>query len=224
MFVIVARLQPNSFALGAKGSPREVAFPLLSHRVLDILLAVYTELSFSSRAQVFVPAQACRTIALFRGSRPSVRNGAATCLKRLPMSSPTWRGCRTHQRRTRTPRNCKKIESAPAFHLYLHVNGASLRSLDISGLFSTAFWGRSHRLPRRGDPADRRCDHCREAAPDLQGHALCSHCDATLRMRRLCRLELQIRKGFLATVRPAPESAWEGASQCAACGKLDNIA
>ena len=81
--------------------------------------------------------------------------------------------------------------------------------------------GRLYLLPRCGEPADRRCNHCREEAPDLQGHALCCHCDATLRMCRLCRLELQLRKGLRApTVRPASGSSWEGASQCANCGEI----
>ena len=82
-------------------------------------------------------AQACRTLALFRGNR--LLNGAATCLKRLPMSSPTRRACRAHQCRRRVPRDCRKIESALAFDLYLHVSGASLTSLESSGLFSTTF-------------------------------------------------------------------------------------
>ena len=83
-------------------------------------------------------AQACR-IALFRGSRPCcVLNGAATRLKRLP--SPTWRGCRTYQRRRRMPRDCRKIESALAFDLYLHVSGASLRNLACSGFSTTLSW------------------------------------------------------------------------------------
>ena len=166
-------------------------------------------------------AQACRTLALFRDNRPCCGlNGAATHLKRLPVSTPTWRDCRTYQRRRRMPRDCKKIESALALNLYLHVSGASLRNLACSGL-SAIFRGRLHLLPRCGNPTDRRCDHCCEAAPDLQGHALCCHCDATLRMCRLCRLELQLRKGLRTpTVRPAHESIWEGASQCAACGKI----
>ena len=37
------------------------------------------------------------------------------------------------------PRDCRKIESALAFDLYLHVSGASLRSLESFGLFSTTF-------------------------------------------------------------------------------------
>ena len=83
-------------------------------------------------------AQACRTLALFRDNRPCCGlNGAATRLKRLP--SPTWRGCRTYQRRKRMPRDCRKIESALAFNLYLHVIGASLRGLDISGDSTTFF-------------------------------------------------------------------------------------
>ena len=96
-----------------------------------------------------------------------------------------------------------------------------LDPLIVPGCSPPLFRGRLYLLPRCGEPADRRCDHCREEAPDLQGHALRFHCDATLRMCKLCRLELQIRKGFRApTIRPAPESAWEGASQCAACGKI----
>ena len=166
-------------------------------------------------------AQACRTLALFRDNRPCCGlNGAATHLKRLPVSTPTWRDCRTYQRRRRMPRDCKKIESALALNLYLHVSGASLRNLACSGL-SAIFRGRLHLLPRCGNPTDRRCDHCCEAAPDLQGHALCCHCDATLRMCRLCRLELQLRRGLRApTIRPASESSWEGASQCANCGEI----
>ena len=60
--------------------------------------------------------------------------------------------------------------------------------------YNWIFRGMLHLLPRCGEPADRRCDHCREEAPALQGHVLCSHCDATLRMCRLCRLELQLRE------------------------------
>ena len=165
-------------------------------------------------------AQACRTLALFRDNRPCCGlNGAATHLKRLP--APTWRGCRTYQRRRRMPRDCRKIESALAFNLYLHVIGASLRGLDISGDSTTLFRGRLHPLPRCGDPADRRCDHCRALKQNLPAHALCCHCDATLRMCRLCKLELQLRKELRTpTVRPASESSWEGASQCANCGEI----
>ena len=49
----------------------------------------YTESSFSSRAQVFVLAQACRTLAPLRGNKPNARYGAATCLKQPPVSSPS---------------------------------------------------------------------------------------------------------------------------------------
>ena len=57
---------------------------MLSDKVLG-----YIESSFSSRAQVFILAQACRTLAPFRGNKPSARNGAATCLKQPPVSSPS---------------------------------------------------------------------------------------------------------------------------------------
>ena len=75
-------------------------------------------------------------------------------------------------------------------------------------------------IPRCGHPTGDWCEHCNVAAPDLPSHALCSGCDASLRMCRLCRLELQLRKGpRIPTVRQAPGSAWNGASQCANCGK-----
>ena len=112
---------------------------MLSDKLLAILIVDYTESSFSSRAQVFVLAQACRTLAPLRGNKPNARYGAATCLKQPPASSPTWRGCRRYQRRRRMPRDCKKIASALALNLYLHVSGAPLRTLDSSGLFSTTF-------------------------------------------------------------------------------------
>ena len=96
-----------------------------------------------------------------------------------------------------------------------------LEALIFRAILQRFFCGRSRRLPRCGDPADRRCDHCRALKQHLPAHALCCHCDATLRMCRLCRLELQLRKGLRApTVRPASESSWEGASQCANCGKI----
>ena len=70
-----------------------------------------------------------------------------------------------------------------------------------------------------GEPTDDWCEHCHLAAPDVPAHALCSLCDATFRMCRLCRLELQRKKGVRPTARACPGSSWMGTSRCLSCHK-----
>ena len=63
------------------------------------------------------------------------------------------------------------------------------------------------------------CESCLRVTPDLPGHALCRGCQMIFRMCRLCRLDLQLRKGTCATVRRSFATA---APSCS-CGKAGHL-
>ena len=78
-----------------------------------------------------------------------------------------------------------------------------------------------------GHPSGEWCELCHEVAPGVPAHHLCSTCEAAMRMCRLCRLTRQIdatrrnadgRAMAQPSIRPCPDSAWMGTSQCGSCG------
>ena len=67
-----------------------------------------------------------------------------------------------------------------------------------------------------GQPTGDWCERCHSLKPNLLAHHICTRCDASIRMCRLCRLEVRASGHF--TIRPEHDSAWMGTSVCGSCG------
>jgi hypothetical protein len=101
-----------------------------------------------------------------------------------------------------------------------------------------ASWQRAytHHLKSVEDPEERvsfcswcgdlAFDWCESCSPDSKiAHALCYRCERIIRQCRLCRrvaLASRSQSNDLPSIRPVPESAWRGCSECGACGKRDS--